>query len=526
MVSMIEERYGRSADMRLHDLARRELGLPPRPPVSTSYIDAAEVADGAEEAEEDEDAFISSGTVLIGALDAQPRISLIPGALVTVVLSVVNDGTVTARNVRAILALPADTTYRAGTFAIDGKPGSDESANELFENGTDVGDIEPRARRTVLLKLVIDAGLGDIALSAHLNVAAGAVLGLRAMMLKRAAPSGRSVLAERPFYESDPDELASEALAEPANPPTIKVLQAADFPPLVIAVPAKEPAFVMEPTRFHPGTIVPGSLNKTADLDAISVEELPITVAETNAEPKPKIAAHPRIESVRSTDDQVSITGLGGPILTVRLDRKRLATLHRLFGGPTLGTIAHYLVLNALAATDALPGDGADGSIATFVAQQERLLSRALIATRLGKNPAPDSVSAPLPPFPPRVAAHSNHRPIDKCAPGEIRLVRALSTSDMIALQSIIANEGAAPFHRAAQLFVGLCSNDVVTAVERERREVQALLKEYAAQATDEIGRIFQGPKLSREPVPFRPTDPSFDAAARGVLTALEQGLA
>src|SRR5450631_3854918 len=251
---MIEERYGRSADMRLHDLARDALGMPPRPIVSTFHIDAAQVAD---EAEADEGAFIASKAVLIAALDAQPRISLIPGALITIVLTVVNDGTITARNVRAILALPANTTYRDGTFAIDGKLGSDESANELLANGTNIGDIVPGARRTVVLKLVIEAGLGDIALSPHLNAADAAVLGLRAMMLKRAMPSATGIVAERPFYEPDEDELASEApLRESVNTPTMTVLQPFEFPPILIAVPENEPAFVVATPRFGTGTIL------------------------------------------------------------------------------------------------------------------------------------------------------------------------------------------------------------------------------------------------------------------------------
>jgi hypothetical protein len=536
---MIEARYGRSADMRLHDLLREELGLPPRPPVLTPYIDAADEDNEADE----NDTFAASGAVLVAALDAQPRMGLIPGALVTIVLTIMNDGTLAARNLRAILALPADTTYRPGTFAIDGVPFGDDKATEFLGNGANIGGVEPGAHRTVLLKLLIEAGVGDIALSPHLSATAGAVLGLRAMMLKRAAPPARSVVPERPFYESDPDESA-EALAEPTNPRTITVLQPAEFPPLIIAVPENEPAFVVKPPRFGPPRVAPTGPRTVpehraiaradattvsldgANLAANSVEDRLIAVAESTAGPMPETTARARIESVRSSEEQVFVTGLGGPVLTVRLDRKRLATLIALFSGPSLGTIAHYLVLNALAATQPLPGDRADDSLGAFVAHQEQLLSRALIATRLGKNPAPGSISAPLPAFPPRIAAYSDRRPVEACAAGEIMLVRALTMSDVIALRDTIADEGAAPFCRAAQLFVGLCPKDIVGGIERERREARTLLTEYAAQASEEIGRIFELGKPGRAPVPFRPTDPSFDEAARRVLAVLEQGLA
>jgi hypothetical protein len=149
-----------------------------------------------------------------------------------------------------------------------------------------------------------------------------------------------------------------------------------------------------------------------------------------------------------------------------------------------------------------------------------------LIATRLGKNPAPDSVSAPLPPFPPHVKAHGDLRPIGAVPAGEIMLVRALTPGDIDALTRTVANDAAAPFLRAAMLFVGLCADDVAIIGERERRIAGKALTDYAAMATDEISRIFLQAKVSRAPAPFRPTDAGFDEAARGVLSALGIALA
>lgn len=477
MVPVRDERYGRSADLRLHDLRREELGLPPRAPVLTKYV-ATETATGGEE--EEDDAFAASGSVLVAALDAQPRIALIPGALITIVLTLVNDGKAAANGVRANVALPLDTTYHPGTLSIDGIPGSDSIAHDLFENGADLGEIESGARRTVIVKLVVEAGVGDILVTPHVSATAGAVLGLRAMRLNRAAPSARGVVVDRPFYESDPDETAREAPAARTNQSRITVLQPPEFPAVQLAV-------------------VP-------------------------AAPKTK-SGTPRIESVRSNEDRFSMLGQGGPVLTVRLDRKRLRTLTRLFSGPSLGTIAHYLLLNALAVTDPLPGDGVDGSLAVFVKQQEQLLSRALIAMRLGKTPPPDTVSALLPPFPPRVVAHADKCSIDAPATGEALLVRALADDHLIALGRLISSAAAAPFERSAQLFVGLCANDVMVAGERERRQAGEALTAYAALATDEIARIFPTGRTTRLPAPFRPTDSELDDAARTVLAALEAAL-
>jgi hypothetical protein len=108
---------------------------------------------------------------------------------------------------------------------------------------------------------------------------------------------------------------------------------------------------------------------------------------------------------------------------------------------------------------------------------------------RLGKTPAPDTVSALLPPFPPRIPAHADKCPIDAPATGEALLGRALANGHLIAH---VSNAAAAPFERSAQLFVGLCANDVMVAGERERRQAGEALTAYAALATDEITRIFR----------------------------------
>jgi hypothetical protein len=39
-------------------------------------------------------------------------------------------------------------------------PGSDATANEFFENGIDLGEIEPAARRTLVVKFVVEAREG------------------------------------------------------------------------------------------------------------------------------------------------------------------------------------------------------------------------------------------------------------------------------------------------------------------------------------------------------------------------------
>jgi hypothetical protein len=56
---------------------------------------------------------------------------------------------------------------------------------------------------------------------------------------------------------------------------------------------------------------------------------------------------------------------------------------------------------------------------------------------------------------------------------------------------------------------------------ERERRAIGKALTRYASLATQTIAQIFQATPTSRVPTPFRPTEPTFDSAARSVLEAL-----
>jgi len=210
-------------------------------------------------------------------------------------------------------------------------------------------------------------------------------------------------------------------------------------------------------------------------------------------------------------------------VLTVTLDRKRIAALRTLFGERSLGMIAHYLLLNALAATAPLPDDGAGGALAAFVSAPEMLLSRALIATRLGKAPPPESIAAALPAFPPAARDRDDIAMLALPGAGEVCLVRAFKASEIAFLGGMLANAEAPPFLRVAQLFVGLCVNDAAVVDGAVRRRLGTVLGSYTALAAGEINRIFLRAKLTRTAVPFKETEPAFDDAGRAVLDALDE---
>jgi hypothetical protein len=308
---------------------------------------------------------------------------------------------------------------------------------------------------------------------------------------------------------------------------------------------AAEPASVQRgPFKpLFPQTLTSLTPDRHATRSTTGVPE-PRTKPKARAKPKPKsgppgatpsepgstdvsVATAPprKVDVVRSHGAPVRCEARGGPVLTVTVEGKRLAKLNALFAGPSLGMVAHYLLLNALAARDTLPGDGDPGGIGAFVASQEQLLSRALITTRLGKTPAGDDLTVALPPFPPAVPSHDGGCAVESAADGAIVLVRAFAPTDVAFLRRTISNEKAAPFLRAAQLAVGLCANEVAITDEIGRRRAAAALATYAALATAEISRIFLRSKLKSAPVFFKETDAALDDAARSVLAAIGSGV-
>jgi hypothetical protein len=469
----MDERFDVSADMRLLELQRRALGL--AEPAAATWRSRSGNESG--EGEADASAREPAGISIAAQLDASPRSGIIPGALVTVTLALVNNGATAARDVRVSMPLPLDAAIHPGTLRIDGTARGDDQAAELFGDGLAIGDLAAGSRRTILVRLVIGPGTSDLTMSAHVEAGAGAIAGPGAIRLSRGAAPTRPAAEERPFYE--PDE--SEASIESGLP---------------------EPAFiaVVQPAEVPPAPVPPESI-------APPVTELPA--------PTPPIAL-PSAPAIR---------GSGGPVLLTTLDRRRYAALTALFRERSLGMIAHYLVLNALATVEPLPGDGEAPELRTFVTNQERLLTRALVSQRLGKPSPPESIAALFPAFPPPLAPRTGEVPLPEPEPGTLVLVRAFSEREIGFLGGMLANAGSPPFLRAAQLFVGLCATDSAETDDATRRTMATLLSRYAGLAAAEISRIFLRAKLTRTPAVFKESGADLDDAARAVLAAIGAAL-
>jgi uncharacterized repeat protein (TIGR01451 family) len=132
-----------SADMRLIALQRSALGLPE--PDRPDWENRA-IADGPNLP--DDPLHPPEGAIVNVVAVATPSEGIIPGAIVTLTLSVANEGVATAHDVRVSVPLPGGASYRPGSFVRDGAPAFDEIAERFFGAGLDLGAVAPNSRAT------------------------------------------------------------------------------------------------------------------------------------------------------------------------------------------------------------------------------------------------------------------------------------------------------------------------------------------------------------------------------------------
>jgi hypothetical protein len=652
---MNEDQFERSADMRLVDLNRAAIGAPaPRLGWERSGSVLPDEAPPSEGVPTE-----VGGPLLSAGFDAQPRSGLIPGAVVTVSLALVNDGTAGVSGVWAVLPLPAGVHFAAGSLRIDATEREDALAEAFLSAGIALAPLGPGERRTLILRFAVENGLDDIILLPHLRAdGAVGISGPRGIRLARGARRSLEAVPqpERPFYELDDEESALEAADAPPEPVAVRpaVVQPAEHfepilppppePPEPSALPVLAAQIAAEPETEPEPTAQPAPESATKpkpkrkpktkpkleakpepesepepepkleakpepepepapasapepepepemkarpeptpkpDRQAVAKpapkrkrvteakpqpqsepEPEPAPAAELTPAPKPKpkpepkskpkpkskSKSKPKPEIARAADAIPEPVALPEPpaepapepapeprgpwlaaggsfVLEVTLDRTRLTSLRALFTGKPLGMIAHYLVLNALATRRPLDGTGDNAAVAAFLDQQERLLSRALITTRLGKSVVPESVAAELPPFPPELPDRDGQVESTIAPGGAITLVRAFRPSEVEFITRALTNESAHPFLRAAQFFVGLAPRDAALDDPAARESVAAALVAYATQAAASISRIFLRAKLSRSVALFRDSDPELDAAGSAALAALDAAL-
>lgn len=480
---MTEERFDQSADMRLVELRREQLGITKPAAPSWQSRTAVDLPFG----QPPEATPPEAGAVLTLTVTANPDSGLIPGAVVTLALSVINEGAKAATKTLVRLPLPAAMVYRPGSMQIDSREASDNQAEQLFGIGLELGTLAGAQRRTVLLKLTTKASLEDPILAPSLSSADAAVVGAKAVRLDRkAAPTAFSANVSR-------------------------------------AMPAENPVYELEPEEALPYEAVDAALTSVVAPEAASVppvEPAPPGVPAPEAVPAPPAPPKTAPVQVARTRTSAPVQQVTGPALTTSIEKTKVATLAQFFAATrSFGMVAHYLLLSALACSRTLPRDDANADIASFFSAQDALLTKALIAKRLGKNVALDDVAAPLPAFPPVFPASA---PMPSAGEsGVVVLLRTFSINELEFIGRAVANAGSPPFTRSGQLSVGLCAKTVLAA-DRSKAEIcERALTEYAANASSEINRLFVRARLDKRTDLFGASSPQLDERARAVLAGL-----
>jgi len=379
--SAIDELFERNADMRLLELRHGETG---RTSGAVRHVSAGfgteTSAAGAD------DVPIAKAPRMRVAVVAVPKTGVIPGALVSVAIDVFNDGTAPAPESKLVLSLPIESEFRPGTLRVDGRETA--APERLFGDGLPVARLPGDTSSKIVFQLQVLPGLNPLYLQPRLQTNGVPVVGTPGISIKRAATPGTRLAAEpeRPFYELDAEELASDeaAIAMPIIPPVLPPLPppaAAPAPapvPEVVAAPAPEAPVPAEPPAEAPPPAppVPPAPKRTRRAagtatrrDAAPEAPADPAAAEPATPPKPARAvaqAEARMSRYRT------------------LAKTDVAMLDRLFGSEPPGLTAHLMMISTVACNE--PEDGVDTSgYGDVIRSDGESLGRALVLARLGK---------------------------------------------------------------------------------------------------------------------------------------------
>lgn len=508
-----EPDFDESADMRLVELQRAALGVSsPERSVWESHTHT----EGSPQI--DAPAQRLDSAVVAAELTATPAGDVIPGAIVTLAISVANEGAVAARNVRVAVPLPGGATYRNGSFVRDGRPLLDDAADEFFGNGTLVGAIEPKSRVTFLWKIGVRLGNKPLVIAPIVSAEETAVVGAAPVMISRKPETQTGFAAEvqrfdralydaseantggeeLPIYELDEEEVieheAAAAALSPAaeyRPPMEPPLQPVpppDQPGEPIPPPA-QPAPIPEPGVPEQEPFVPPPPEQPPDVEPAAAEFAPVREA-------------------------VMLYG--------RLDRPSVAYFERIFNGskpPTL--LNHFILGGALACTRSFEGDDVAGLKAHLDAQGQ-LLQRIVLHEKIGKkDPIAEYVGKMLArvdqfvalPVPETRAADDSN---------VLLLEVELETPTLGVLRKMQEDSARWDFTKARQLTLALQARKLSAKAPADRvQDAENALRGYAQIAATQLQRFFVRMRIDRTTGLLFARDETLDAAARTLVTAL-----
>jgi len=486
-----------SADMKLVELQRKSLGVAKRSrgswesrgsePGASAEIPAPPL----------------NSAVLVCDLAGVPDSGLIPGAIATISLSLINEGVKPARAVRVTVPLPGGASYRNGSFVRDGTPQLDDAADELFTTGTNAGDVPPKARLTFLWKIGVRMGNKPLVIAPHVQAEESAVVGAEPLVLARkegaaavlpadavAAPSiqPEPPPPERPFYELEEDEVLEPLAEAPAAE-----YQPAIEPPLPPSTPLpSQPEPAPPPAQPEP-VWEPGEPDAEPEMP-------PPPVQPPDVEPAAREAI----------------------LLYGRIDRPSLAYFERLFTGTKAPALLQHFILGGALACSQTP-DGADpANLGAHLDAQSQLLQRIVLHERLGKKEplaeyAGELLAAPDALIPSEVAQPEPLR--ERTA---LRLFTEIDAPTLAIVRRMQEEPSRWDFNKARQMTLALQARSVAADSPPGRiNDANAALRAYAQTSSMQLQRFFVRMRIDRTTALLFSGDEALDAAARTLVAAL-----
>lgn len=486
--------------MRLLELQRASLGL--APPNKTAW--QSRMTSDAGIIEQDEKIETARTAVLAVEAAATPSAGIIPGAVVTVTLSIANEGAVAARDVIAAVPVPGGAGYRQGSFVADGRAGGEEQADRFLHDGLAIDEIAAGTRRTFMWKLGVRLGNTPLVIAPSVRARSAAVVGARTIIVQRkeGALAAFATELERtdpalyapkplipvdipaddlPFYELDDEEAI---VYEAANAALSSIVE-----PKPEAVP--EPVVVAEPR------VAPEPALRQAQDDTIEIESEPLVVA-------------PVREAV---------------VLYGRFERTTIAFFDSTFNGskaPTL--LSHCIFGSALACSTDADGNDTLG-LKRHLDAQSQILHRAQLHERLGKKEPITEYAGGL------LASLDGFKAAPIATPSaskDIVLFQSeLSEPTLAVLAKIEADRARWDFVKARQLTLALQAQRVVGLAPNssEGAALENALRIYAQTAMTTLQKLFVRLRLDRTTGVLFQNDTNLDGAARALIIAFRNAL-
>ena len=476
-----------SADMRLLELQRSALGLalPDRTRWESRYT--VESTPGLEVATAE---FSAKSAVLAIEASASPRSDVIPGAVVTLSLSMANEGAVAARGITVSVPLPGGGSYRAGSFLRDGRPANDDDAERFFGNGLSIEMLEPGARASFVWKLGVRLGAKPLVIAPQVRVEQGAIIGARPLSIARKDQSN-SVFATE-LSRIDP------ALYEPK-------------PLIAVDIPADELPFYELDSEEE---IVQEAAD--AALSSLKMEPraeiTPVQEAVIEREPEPAPVQQP----VEISREAVILYG--------RFDRATVAFFERTFNGSKAPTIlSHCIFGSALACS--LDSDLNDAlGLKRHLDAQSQILHRIQLHERLGKKEPIAEYAGEL------LAKLDEIRPasVDETSPSKdaVVLETELSEPTLAVLAKIHEDRARWDFVKARQLTLALQAQRVAgISSESPAAALENALRVYAQNAMTTLQKLFVRLRIDRTTGVLFQNEPQLDVAARALISAFNEAI-